>query len=103
MSYVLDFQEIDHTHIAVVGGKSAALGDLSRIAGVRVPDGFCVTTRAFQRAITSAYTSYAISIFWTAVRQYDLYTSFWGQAPSGQSALASQIGVPVFTPAAFIS
>jgi rifampicin phosphotransferase len=54
MSYVLDFQEIDHTHIAAVGGKSAALGDLSRIAGVRVPDGFCVTTRAFQRALAGA-------------------------------------------------
>ena len=26
MGYVLDFQEIDHTHVAVVGGKGALLG-----------------------------------------------------------------------------
>ena len=51
MGYVLDFQEIDHTHVAVVGGKGALLGELSRIEGVRVPAGFCVTTDAFQRIL----------------------------------------------------
>ena len=45
--YVLDFQEIDHTHVPVVGGKGALLGELSRIEGIRVPPGFCVTTDAF--------------------------------------------------------
>jgi rifampicin phosphotransferase len=49
--YVLDFQEIDQTQVAVVGGKGAHLGELSRIDGIRVPAGFCVTTRAFQRII----------------------------------------------------
>lgn len=34
-----------------VGGKGANLGELSRIEGIRVPDGFCVTTEAFRRAI----------------------------------------------------
>jgi rifampicin phosphotransferase len=52
--YVLDFQEIDQTQIAVVGGKGAHLGELSRIAGVRVPAGFCVTTAAFQRILAEA-------------------------------------------------
>jgi rifampicin phosphotransferase len=47
--YVLDFQEIDQTQVAVVGGKGALLGELSRIEGIRVPGGFCVTTDAFQR------------------------------------------------------
>ncbi len=47
--YVLDFQEIDQTQVAVVGGKGAHLGELSRIEGLRVPAGFCVTTDAFQR------------------------------------------------------
>ena len=47
--YVLGFQEIDQTQIAVVGGKGAHLGELSRIEGLRVPAGFCVTTDAFQR------------------------------------------------------
>jgi rifampicin phosphotransferase len=47
--YVLGFQEIDQTQVAVVGGKGAHLGELSRIEGVRVPAGFCVTTDAFRR------------------------------------------------------
>jgi len=51
MGDVLDFQEIDHTHVAVVGGKGGLLGELSRIEGVRVPAGFCVTTDAFQRIL----------------------------------------------------
>ena len=54
MGYVLDFQEIDHTHVAVVGGKGALLGELSRIEGIRVPAGFCVTTDAFQRILAGA-------------------------------------------------
>ena len=36
-SHVLGFQEIDHTLVAVVGGKGAHLGELSRIEGVRAP------------------------------------------------------------------
>ena len=47
--YVLGFEEIDKTQVAVVGGKGAQLGELSRIEGIRVPAGFCVTTEAFQR------------------------------------------------------
>src|SRR5450631_2211413 len=50
-SYVLGFQEIDQTQVAVVGGKGAHLGELSRIEGIRVPAGFCVTTDAFQRIL----------------------------------------------------
>ncbi|MFE3456577.1 rifamycin-inactivating phosphotransferase [Nocardiopsis aegyptia] len=48
---MLDFAHIDATNIAEAGGKGAALGELSRIAGVRVPDGFCVTTEAFRRTL----------------------------------------------------
>jgi phosphoenolpyruvate synthase/pyruvate phosphate dikinase len=47
--YVLDLQEVDETQVAVVGGKAAHLGGLSRIEGIRVPAGFCVTTAAFRR------------------------------------------------------
>jgi len=47
--YVLAFQDIDQTRIALVGGKGANLGELARIDGVTVPPGFCVTTEAFQR------------------------------------------------------
>jgi phosphoenolpyruvate synthase/pyruvate phosphate dikinase len=49
--YVLDFQEIDRTQVALVGGKGARLGELSRIEGIRVPPGFCVTTDAFRRVL----------------------------------------------------
>jgi rifampicin phosphotransferase len=48
MVYVLDFREIDRNHVAAVGGKGALLGELSRIEGIRVPAGFCVTTDAFR-------------------------------------------------------
>src|SRR2546423_859200 len=52
--YVLGFHEIDQTQVAVVGGKGAHLGELSRIEGLRVPAGFCVTTDAFQRIMAEA-------------------------------------------------
>ncbi len=54
MSYVLDFHEIDRTQVAVVGGKGAVLGELSRIEGICVPAGFCVTTDAFRRILAEA-------------------------------------------------
>src|SRR5436305_4456103 len=53
-SYVLGFQEIDRTQAAIVGGKGAHLGELRRIEGIRVPDGFCVTTDAFRRIMAEA-------------------------------------------------
>ena len=52
--YVWEFSEIDQTQVAIVGGKGANLGELSRIEGVRVPAGFCVTTDAFQRIMAQA-------------------------------------------------
>lgn len=52
--YVLDFQEIDKTTLALVGGKGANLGELSRIDGIRVPEGFCVTTEAYKGIIGQA-------------------------------------------------
>ncbi|WFE40793.1 rifamycin-inactivating phosphotransferase [Micromonospora sp. WMMD998] len=48
--YVVGFDEIDERQVAVVGGKGAHLGALSRIDGVSVPAGCCVTTDAFRRA-----------------------------------------------------
>lgn len=50
-SYVLGLQELDKTKLMTVGGKGANLGELSRIEGIRVPDGFCVTTEAYKRII----------------------------------------------------
>ena len=53
-SYVLGFRNIDKTKIAVVGGKGANLGEISKIEGLRVPDGFCVSTEAFKRIMREA-------------------------------------------------
>ncbi|SET57909.1 rifamycin-inactivating phosphotransferase [Stigmatella erecta] len=50
-AYVLGFQELDRTGIGVAGGKGAHLGELSRLEGIRVPDGFCVSTEAFKRVM----------------------------------------------------
>ena len=50
-SYVLSFQEIDKTELAMVGGKGANLGELSGLQGIRVPEGFCVTTEAYKEVI----------------------------------------------------
>jgi rifampicin phosphotransferase len=52
--YVLGLDEVDETQVAVVGGKGAHLGALSRIDGIRVPAGFCVTTDAFRRIMADA-------------------------------------------------
>jgi phosphoenolpyruvate synthase/pyruvate phosphate dikinase len=48
-TYVLCFQEIDRTKFMDVGGKGTNLGELSRIKGIQVPEGFCVTTEAYKK------------------------------------------------------
>lgn len=50
----MGFEQIDSTNVADVGGKGVHLGELARIDGIRVPDGFCVTTDAFQRIVADA-------------------------------------------------
>ena len=46
MTYTKRFDEIGKDVVALAGGKGANLGELSR-AGLPVPDGFVVTTRAY--------------------------------------------------------
>ncbi|WOA61427.1 phosphoenolpyruvate synthase [Bacillus mycoides] len=50
-SFVLDFQEIEKTQLSLVGGKGLNLGELSKIQGIQVPEGFCVTTVGYEKAI----------------------------------------------------
>ncbi|NLR63472.1 phosphoenolpyruvate synthase [Chitinophaga varians] len=59
-AYILDFQEIDKTMVAQAGGKGANLGELCRIEGIQVPPGFCVTTAAYQAAISHQATLQAL-------------------------------------------
>src|SRR3954452_13737484 len=51
MPYVVDPQDIEEAHGALVGGKAANLAELSRMTGVRVPAFFCVTTDALERVM----------------------------------------------------
>ncbi|MGW6191063.1 phosphoenolpyruvate synthase [Bacillus cereus] len=50
-SFVLDFQEIEKTQLSLVGGKGLNLGELSNIQGIQVPEGFCVTTIGYEKAL----------------------------------------------------
>jgi len=59
--YVLDLRELDQSRVALGGGKGANLGELSRIEGVRVPSGFCVTTHAFELIMAEASSISATS------------------------------------------
>ncbi|MGD0752283.1 MAG: phosphoenolpyruvate synthase [Anaerolineales bacterium] len=49
ISNVLGFPEIDKRKLMLVGGKGANLGELSRIEGIHVPEGFCVTTEVYKK------------------------------------------------------
>jgi pyruvate,water dikinase len=49
--YTFGFQEIDKTKPAIAGGKGANLGELTRIEGIHVPDGFCISAETFRKII----------------------------------------------------
>mgnify|MGYP006315298687 CR=1 FL=1 len=59
-SLVLSFQEIEKTQLLLVGGKGLNLGKLSKIQGIQVPEGFCVTTVGYQKAIEQNETYHAL-------------------------------------------
>lgn len=53
---VLPLTEIDEHSLALVGGKGANLGEMTRAGfAERVPPGFCVTTIAYERVATEAH------------------------------------------------
>src|SRR5215831_11149559 len=49
--FVLGLHDIDKTKFNVVGGKGANLGELTRIEGIHVPYGFCISTEAYKRIL----------------------------------------------------
>ncbi|PLS08360.1 phosphoenolpyruvate synthase [Neobacillus cucumis] len=59
-SFVLGFQEMEKTELLIVGGKGLNLGKLSKIQGLQVPEGFCVTTAGYQKAIEQNETFQAL-------------------------------------------
>ena len=51
MQYTIDFDKLDNSQIAQVGGKNASLGEMYqrlRAKGIKVPDGFATTADAFR-------------------------------------------------------
>lgn len=52
-SLVSPLHEIAKDQLPLVGGKALNLGRLFKIPDIRVPEGFCVTTTAFQEALAS--------------------------------------------------
>jgi pyruvate,water dikinase len=42
---------MDKTQFALVGGKGINLGELAKMEGIQVPEGFCVTTEGYKEAI----------------------------------------------------
>ncbi|MBP1991195.1 phosphoenolpyruvate synthase [Paenibacillus eucommiae] len=57
---VLGFQEMENTQLLLVGGKGLNLGKLSKIEGIQVPEGFCVTTVGFQKTIEQNETYHSL-------------------------------------------
>lgn len=63
--FVLFFNEINKTSLPYVGGKGANLGEMTQ-AGFPVPQGFCVTTAAFQEFVA---TSNKMNDFYTKLER----------------------------------
>jgi hypothetical protein len=61
---VLDFEEIDQTQVAIVGGKGAHLGELSRIEGEPV-----ISTVTCVRSMTRLHRFFAAA-FCLAARRW---------------------------------
>lgn len=57
---VLGFQEMEKSQFMLVGGKGLHLGELSKIEGIHVPEGFCVTTAGYRKAIEQNETYHAL-------------------------------------------
>lgn len=50
-SFVFDFQNVNKTKIKEFGGKGVNLGELRKIQGIQVSDGFCISTKAFKKIL----------------------------------------------------
>ncbi|TVY11346.1 phosphoenolpyruvate synthase [Paenibacillus cremeus] len=70
-SFVLGFHEIEKTQLLLVGGKGLNLGALSKIQGLQVPEGFCVTTLGYQKAIEQHEAYHALLEQLSALRVED--------------------------------
>jgi len=51
MPNVIELLNTDKTMISQIGGKGANLGELSKLEGIRVPSGICISVEAYNRII----------------------------------------------------
>lgn len=70
-SLVLGIQEIEKTQLLLVGGKGLHLAALSKMEEIQVPEGFCVTTVGYQKAIEQNETYRALLDQLTALKAED--------------------------------
>ncbi|MEC0111289.1 phosphoenolpyruvate synthase [Paenibacillus taichungensis] len=59
-SLVIGFQELEKLQHVLVGGKGLNLAKLSKVEGIHVPEGFCVTTVGYQKAVEQNETYHAL-------------------------------------------
>src|SRR5690554_654907 len=50
-SYILQLDQLSGDSVEVAGGKAANLGELLKVEGTNVPDGFCITAEAFKSMV----------------------------------------------------
>lgn len=88
--FVLGFEEINQTKLAVVGGKGANLGELSKIEGIPVPDGFCISTIAFQRIIEETPSIHELldQLSLLKVEEWDKISELCGEIRRGIEGIA---------------
>lgn len=88
--YVRWFEDIDLADLAEVGGKTASLGEMYRSLqpmGIRVPNGFAVTARAYRDMLDRANA-------WGALRS--LLEKYAAVDPDQQSAIAKKARTIVY-------
>lgn len=52
--YLIDMKDTDQSMLLLVGGKGAHLGELEKIEGIQVPQGFCITTAVFKKLVSES-------------------------------------------------
>ncbi|MFC2171832.1 phosphoenolpyruvate synthase [Acidobacteriota bacterium] len=48
-SNIVWFRDVGLDDLSVVGGKNASLGEMVKIEGIKIPNGFAITTQAYER------------------------------------------------------
>ena len=88
--YILWFEECNKSALPLVGGKNANLGELVN-AGIRVPPGFAVTSKAFQQYMDEAMLWDQVNGLLSGVSADDIKAVFRAGASIRESILSTPI------------